>query len=202
MPKIGPGKLLKFPNIQSLGIAKPCIADKIWHGMDLETALVDGDAMYSRIIHPTDFSDASLPAMEAAHDLAGKLGAELTICFLADPPLVAQGDTITNPDTGETRDIAVELEAHHPTSSSVVRDLQILITDRHTSVKKMLGFLRDTGSELLVIGVHRRAGIAGWFGPSITDAVVRKSKCAVLVVKQAASTDDENEAVVDESMAE
>jgi nucleotide-binding universal stress UspA family protein len=140
--------------------------------------------MFSKIVHPTDFSDESLPALEAAHKLAAALHAELMVCFLAHPPLAAQGDTLTDPGTGETRDIAVELEARQPSRPDVKRQLQILITESSTRVKKLLGFLEDMGADLLVLGMHRRSGIAGWLGPSITEEVVRNAHCAVLVVKQ------------------
>lgn len=151
--------------------------------------------MYSRIVHPTDFSAESLPALRAAHKLAEKIGADLTVCFFASPPLAAQADTITNPETGETRDIAVELEALEPTRKNLTRELKIMVTEKSTSLKRLVGFLEDMGADLLVMGMHRRTGIAGWFGHSYTEDVIRNAKCAVLVVKQ----DDEvvqNESVV------
>lgn len=151
--------------------------------------------MYSRIVHPTDFSTESLPALRAAHNLAEKIGAELTVCFFASPPVAAQTDTITNPETGETRDIAVELEALEPTRPKLSRDLKILITEKSTSLKRLVGFLEDMGADLLVMGMHRRTGIAGWFGHSYTEDVIRNAKCAVLVVKQ------DEETVQNESVA-
>lgn len=160
--------------------------------------------MYSKIVHPTDFSPESLPALEAAHDMAEAHSAELTVCFFADPPVAAQGDTITNPDTGKTRDIAVELEAHQPSRSAVKRELKILITERSTSVKRLIGFLEDMGADLLVIGMHKRSGIAGWFGHTITDDVVRNAHCAVLVVKQnePAAENTQGSGLMDEKMAD
>ena len=140
--------------------------------------------MYSKIVHPTDFSPESLPAQHASHDLAERLGAHLTVCFFASPPVSAQTDTITNPETGETRDIAVELEALEPTRGKLSRELKILVTEKSTSTKRLVGFLEDMGADLLVMGMHRRSGIAGWFTHSITEDVMRNAKCAVLVVKQ------------------
>ncbi len=140
--------------------------------------------MYSKILHPTDFSPESLPALEAAHDLAAGVGAQLIVCFLANPPLAARGDTLTDPGTGVTRDIAAELETLHPAVRSVERDLQILITEKSTGIKKLLKFLEEMGADLLVLGMHRRTGIAGWWGTSITEEVVRNSHCDVLVAKR------------------
>ena len=139
--------------------------------------------MYTKIVHPTDFSEASLPALQAAHDLAEAFGAKLIVCFIAHPPLVGSGSTLTDPGTNETRDLAAELEAHRAASSSVNRELRVLVTETSTRIKTLLGFLEEMGADLLVMGMHRRTGISGWLGSSITEDFVRNAHCAVLVVK-------------------
>lgn len=140
--------------------------------------------MYSKIIHPTDLSEASVPALKAAHGLAKCLGADLLICYIAHPPLVASGETLTDPTTDQTRNIAEELSALQPSDPGVRRDVRILLTEEKTSVKTMLQFLENMEGELLVLGMHERGGIKGWLSPSITEEVVRRASCPVLVVKQ------------------
>ena len=39
--------------------------------------------MYSNIIHLTDLSKAALPALEAAQELAKRLGSRLHVCYVA-----------------------------------------------------------------------------------------------------------------------
>lgn len=140
-------------------------------------------AVFSRIVHPTDLSESSVPALQTAHDLAKSLGSELLVCYIAHPPLVADGESLTDPNTGESRDIAAELESHQPEEVGVKRSVRILVTEHSANVKQLLGILEEMQSDLLVLGMHKRAGIAGWFGSSVTEEVVRRAKCPVMVVK-------------------
>ena len=155
--------------------------------------------MFSTIVHPTDFSDASGAALATAHKLAKTLGAKLVVCFVAHPPLIASGNSLTDPKTNETRDIAKELESLQPEDPAVQRDLRIVITEQSTRVKTVLGFLEEMDCELLVLGMHKRAGIAGWFSHSITEEVVRLAKCPVMVVKHRDDKDDTGQAATSES---
>jgi len=139
--------------------------------------------MFSTIVHPTDFSDASGPALATAQQLAKELRAKLIVCFVAHPPLVASGNSLTDPETNKTRDVANELESLQPDDSAVQRELRIVITEQSTKVKTLLGFLEEMDCDLLVLGMHKRVGIAGWFSQSITEEVVRLANCPVMVVK-------------------
>ena len=140
--------------------------------------------MFSIIVHPTDLSEESIPALQTAHELAAKLNAKLLVCFIAHTPLVANGTSLTDPENNETRDIAEELDSYQSAATGLDRELRIVVTDKTTRVKTLLKFLEDMNCHLLVMGMHRRAGVAGWLGMSITQEVVRRAGCAVLVVKQ------------------
>ena len=139
--------------------------------------------MFPTIVHPTDLSEASIPALKSAHELAGRLGSKLLVCFIAHPPLVASGDILTNPKTNETRNVAAELEGHQPHDPSIVRELRIVVTEQSTKVKALVRLLEEMDCDLLVLGMHKRAGVAGWLGSSITEEIVRRAECAVMVVK-------------------
>lgn len=145
--------------------------------------------MFSTIVHPTDLSEASVPALKTAHELAKALKSRLIVCYIAHSPLVASGDHVTDPTTNETRNIIAELESHQPSDPDVNRDVRIIVTEQSTRVKTLLSFLEEMHADLLVIGVHKKPGVAGWFGPSITDEVVRNAECAVMVAKQHDSDD-------------
>ncbi len=139
--------------------------------------------MFSTIVHPTDLSEESVPALKTAHDLAKSLRARLIVCYMAHPPLVASGDRVTDPTTNETRNVASEVESHQPGDPAVQRDVRIVVTEPSTRVKTLLGFLDEMQSDLLVLGMHKKAGVAGWLGATITEEVVRRAECAVMVVK-------------------
>jgi nucleotide-binding universal stress UspA family protein len=140
--------------------------------------------MFSTIIHPTDLSDAAAPALKAAHELAKSLGAKLIICYIAHPPLVASGNQLTDPETNETRNILDEFKAVQPPNPAVNCEVKIVTVDRSAGAKAMLKILEQMGSDLIVLGMHKRTGISGWLGASITEDVVRLASCAVMVVKQ------------------
>lgn len=140
--------------------------------------------MFSTIIHPTDLSEASIPALQTAHDLAKQLNSKLLICFIAHTPLVAADKSLTDPETNETRNIAEELESYQSDDPAIDRELRLVVTDKSTSVKTLLKFLEEMNCDLLVMGMHKRSGVAGWLGHTVTEEVVRRAGCAVLVVKQ------------------
>lgn len=140
--------------------------------------------MYQKILHPTDLSDASIPALQTAHQLAKELKSKLLVCFVARSPTVASGDTLTDPETQKTRDIAAELDSHQAADPEIETELRIIIADKSTRVKKMLHLLEEMNCDLLVMGMHKHTGVAGWLGHSITEEVVRRAGCPVLVVKQ------------------
>lgn len=140
--------------------------------------------MFSTIIHPTDLSESSIPALQSAQELAKQLNSKLVVCFIAHTPLVASGNSITDPSTHETRNIEAELESYCSADAAVNRELRIVIAEKSTRVKTLLSFLEEMDCELLVMGMHKREGVAGWLGSSITEEVVRRAGCAVLVVKQ------------------
>lgn len=133
---------------------------------------------------PTDLSEASIPALQSAHELAKQLNSKLLICFIAHTPLVAADKSLTDPETNETRNIGEELASYQPDDPAIDRELRLVVTDKSTSVKTMLKFLEEMNCDLLVMGFHKRSGVAGWLGHSVTEEVVRRAGCAVLVVKQ------------------
>lgn len=140
--------------------------------------------MYSSIVHPTDLSEASLPALKTAHDLAKSLGAELHVYFIAHPPLVASGDQLIDPETKETRDIPGEIHAIQPFDPQVNSSIKIVTIDENSEPKVLLELLEKMGCDLLVIGMHKRKGVKGWLKASITEDVVRHAHCDVLVARE------------------
>lgn len=142
--------------------------------------------MYSTIVHATDLSEPSIPALKRAHELAKSLHSNLVICFITAPPMVASGTKLTDPKTNQTRDITAEIGAIQPLDPSVQPEIRILTIDDHAGVQPVLDILENMQGELLVLGMHPRHGIRGWFGKSITEEVVQRAKSDVLVVKESA----------------
>ena len=139
--------------------------------------------MYSNIIHLTDLSKAALPALEAAQGLAKGLGSRLHVCFVAHPPLTTNGYTLVDPKSGETRDITAELETAVDRDPGVELELHLLLVARSAGIREILKALPPLDAALLVVGLHKKRGLAGFLGSSITEEVVRAAGCPVLVVK-------------------
>ncbi len=139
--------------------------------------------MYSTILHPTDLSDSSVPALKAAHQLANKLHSRLVICYIAHPPMIASGTQLTNPKSGETRDIDAEITTIQPPDPKVNRQVQIITIDESNGIKPLLTVLETLDADLMVIGVHKKKGVSSWWGKSISEEVVSTAHCDVLVVK-------------------
>lgn len=142
--------------------------------------------MYTKIVHPTDLSEASVPALKVAHELATTLRIELTICYIAHPPMIADGTQLTDPESGSSRDIQAEISDIQPPEPGVNREVRVITIDESSDVKPLLGVLESMGSDLLVIGMHQRKGIKSWWSKSIAEEVVRHAHCDVLVVKEQA----------------
>ena len=146
--------------------------------------------MFSTIVHPTDLSDASIPALKTAYQLAKELGGKLLVCYVAHPPMVASGNKLTDPKTGEARDISQEIQAIQRFDPQVNAEVKIITIDTSSSIKLLLEILEKMEGDLLVLGMHKKKGISGWLSKSITEDVVSKAHCDVLVVKH--SDDDES----------
>ena len=123
--------------------------------------------------------------------------------FFATSPQVAHGASITDPTSQATRDIAAELTQLQPMDPAVDFELQIVIAEKAATTRTLLGYIDDAPADLIVLGLHKKAGVAGWFRPSITEEVVRYSRCPVLVVNHAdAMSDEAGFSTVDEDLAD
>ena len=139
--------------------------------------------MYSTIVHPTDLSDASIPALKTAHQLAVTFGSKLLVCYIAHPPMIVSGTKLTDPKTNESRDIPAEVQAIQPFDPKVHGEVRIITIDDSSSIKPLLAVLESMQGELLVVGMHKKKGIGGWFYKSTTEEVVSEAHSDVLVVK-------------------
>ena len=76
------------------------------------------------------------------------------------------------------------------------RDRETGITVQHRveegdPVARICAVALEIGCDLIVMGTHGRRGLLGWFTSTVTEQVIRKAPCSVLVVK---STDQPPEA--------
>lgn len=138
----------------------------------------------SKILHPTDYSDVSMPALHYAAELAYDHGGSLIILHVVETlglENVPYGQ-IASPDqpAAYRRRLFEELHQIRPDETHVHVEYVLSEEDPVTAILRTAA---DFGCDLIVLGSH---GVTGWkriLLGSIAEEVVRRAACPVLVVK-------------------
>lgn len=138
-----------------------------------------------RILCPTDFSDASRHALDHAVMLAGWYRARITAlhvrhpAFLIEPPiLMAELDTAM-PTLEET-----EARLHDWLAPVRAAGLEcdVVALDGSRPAPIIVEVAARTGSDLIALGTHGRSGFERLLLGSVTERVLRTTRCPVLTV--------------------
>jgi nucleotide-binding universal stress UspA family protein len=135
-------------------------------------------AMIKKILAPTDFSDISAKGVSYACELAKEVGAELVIINV----VILDESNLINKR---------EMEQHK-------RQLDEFLNDKvgdmasGTNIRKVVEpgqadttivhWADNEGVDLIVMSSHGRGGLARMLMGSVTEEILRKSPCPVLVV--------------------
>lgn len=138
--------------------------------------------MYAKkILFPTDFSEASVAALEHAESLARETGATLLIVHVSEPNAAfGGGEAFYFPEDDEEarwRQLA-EVVPRDP----LVKYKQRLLSG--DSAKAIVRFAETENVDFIVMGTHGRTGLARLVMGSVAEAVVRRASCPVLTIKQ------------------
>jgi nucleotide-binding universal stress UspA family protein len=140
----------------------------------------------SRILVPTDFSEAASHAMRYASDLAARMGASLTVVY-ADPfvPPVDYAATVGGWDEysfihlkARTED-QLRRDAEANIDPAVPYDAVVQVAP---PLEGILTMARESGAGLIVMGTHGRTGFRRLIIGSVTEAVMRKAEVPVIAV--------------------
>lgn len=133
-----------------------------------------------RILVAVDPSPVSLRAWRAAGQAAELYGASLRAVYCDAPPPVevASLGPPSAADAGLRRDTVESLRARLGPGAR----LKVVPGEPAASV---LRSARDLRADLIVLGTHRRGGVARWLLGSTAESVVRRAPCPVLVVPAA-----------------
>jgi nucleotide-binding universal stress UspA family protein len=132
------------------------------------------------ILHPTDYSELSRPAFELACSLARERDAELLICHVAPPPIIAAGEVVLEFPTGEAEQMTAQLKRVKPDDPQVQVSHLLL---RGESAAEIVQLAAEVGADLIVMGTHGRSGLGRLLMGSVAEAVMRKAPCPVLTVR-------------------
>jgi nucleotide-binding universal stress UspA family protein len=137
-----------------------------------------------KIIFPTDFSHCGDAALDYATALARESGGTVLIVH-AEEPTVAYGGGemyygILEPDYHELQRMLGEVK---PADPAVAFEHRLLRGDG-SPAKKIVDVAKQEKADLIVMGTHGRTGVKRALLGSVTEAVVRRAPCPVLIMKQ------------------
>ena len=140
-----------------------------------------------KILVPTDFSEYSKSALPYAVDLAKKYNARMVILHIFDEELLSP---IFFEAGGSAKEYYDRLQNRF---EAAIDDFLSGVDTENVEVEAQLGngtpfveiirFARENGVDLIIMGTHGRSGIAHALLGSVTEKVVRKSPCPVMVVR-------------------
>ena len=140
-----------------------------------------------RILVPTDFSPPADEAARYAVELAGTLGASVTLLHAWQPPLA-----VPFPDGPAYVPSPAQLKELEATALVHLRELkhrlarpgvEIALLAVEGLAKQLVPRLAsEEGFDLVVVGTHGRTGLAHLVLGSVAEAIVRHSPCPVITV--------------------
>jgi nucleotide-binding universal stress UspA family protein len=143
-----------------------------------------------KILCPVDFSEYSHKAYEYAKSLAQHYGAKLLLQHVVQPltstyPYYAFPDAINevfwNLEGSADQKLSELISAHQEDGFEAKR-----FVHKGTVPDCILAFARSQGADLIVMGTHGRHGFDHLTMGSVTEKVLRKAHCPVLVVRKPA----------------
>jgi nucleotide-binding universal stress UspA family protein len=134
------------------------------------------------ILHPTNFSERSEHAFQAAFSLARDHGSRLVVAYVRAPTVVAYGelgpivpDPVQTPD-----DVQGRVTARHVLDPWV--EVEYRVTDGEPSAE-IVRLATAVNANLIVMGTHGRTGLGRLLMGSVAEAVLRRAPCAVMTLK-------------------
>jgi nucleotide-binding universal stress UspA family protein len=143
----------------------------------------------TRILCPTDFSEASYAALETACEMGVHFGASLRLLHVVpfSPPFPTDLMVVAVASAAESDQERMDFAAQRlkeimatrvPAELPVEADVKMGMADH-----EIVSAAEDTGSDLIVISTH---GLTGWrhlaFG-SVAESIVRRAHCPVLTIR-------------------
>jgi nucleotide-binding universal stress UspA family protein len=145
-----------------------------------------GVLMYKKILVPTDASEYSRSALRTAIKLAKMFDAEIVLLHVTFSPhaywgyTVSYGISVTAEELTQNGKIALETTlAGIPLEETKLRT----VLESGHPVNKILEKIQDENIDLVVIGSHGYGPITGPLLGSVSQRVLQKAPCPVLLVK-------------------
>ncbi|MCU0611298.1 MAG: universal stress protein [Candidatus Eisenbacteria bacterium] len=155
--------------------------------------------MFRRIVCPTDFSDASFGALQAAQDLARHFAGELIVVHVVEPipPVPVDTDGSIRFDVFRYEDELMSA-AEKLLLETLKQRLSGEVTARPLVAggvpwEEIVRIATEEKADLLVIATHGRSGWKHLLFGSVTERVIRVAPCPVLVIRSPKQVDPTTE---------
>ena len=137
-----------------------------------------------KILVPTDFSAHADEAFRVAQTLARATGAEVILFHIARPPtvVVEGGPILSEPTNREGANLWDRFHGALPADPGVRVGHEVIVSDRPGPIH-ILDILDRLGCDLIVMGTHGHSWLRQRLFGSVTEEVVRRARCPVMVVK-------------------
>jgi nucleotide-binding universal stress UspA family protein len=138
------------------------------------------------ILHPTDYSESAMSALDVACALARDYRAELVICHVAPYPIQGAADgMVLEIPTGAEEEMREKLKTVRPKGAGVRFSHRLA---RGEAVKEILSAVAACNADLIVVGTHGRTGLSRLLLGSVAEAVLRSASCPVVTVRSLPSS--------------
>ena len=142
--------------------------------------------MFKRILVPTDASEYSRRALKTALELARSFQAEVILLHVSYTPqaywgyTISYGITVTQEQLEENGELALEATLMGMDSTAVT--LHKKVESGHP-VTVILEELKKENIDLIVMGSHGYGPISGSVLGSVSQRVLQRASCPVLIIK-------------------
>lgn len=139
------------------------------------------------ILVPTDFTTLSKNALKYAVELAESMKAKIFVLYVLDKSPITFGLRPLNLTENEIIE-AIEQEAKKnllDIKNEFCEDSEInleTVFRKGTDYEEIISFSKEIGADLIVMATNGRTGVFHELLGSVTEKVVRFSKCPVLVI--------------------
>lgn len=144
-----------------------------------------------RILVPVDFSKPAVRALDYAVDLAKRLGADVTACFVVEPIYFAvpyidgQSAAMEALIADQRRNAMAQLSRLRHRYSARGVNLATYVADGIVA-EAIAAVATRLKADLIVIATHGRTGLSHLLLGSVAERVVRGAPCPVLTVRATA----------------
>jgi nucleotide-binding universal stress UspA family protein len=139
-------------------------------------------AAVNRVLCPTDLSDVSARAFDYAVELARWYEARLTVLHVVPTLPLILGATADPPPPPPDQASLRRADLARFVADHGGEDRVEVVLAKGDPVHEIVARAAETSTDLMVVGTHGRHGLPGWLLGSVTEELLRRAPCPLLVV--------------------